>query len=219
MTCMPNISVYNMEGKVTGELQLADDVFGVAPNPQLVARVATAQRANAAVPYAATKQRGQVRGGGKKPWRQKGTGSARHGSRRSPIWRGGGITFGPTSERNQSQKVNHKERQAALRMILSDKVKERWLVVIDEWSALTGKTKQLVTFCNAVATPDASMLFASAVKNSTLQRAGRNIPKSNTLLADSLNVADLLSYRYLVVDKAGVEKMTAHFIVKAKAKV
>lgn len=209
---MLSVSVYNMEGKVIGELALDDAVFGVKPNPLVVQRVATAQRANAAITYASTKGRGEIRGGGRKPWKQKGTGSARHGSRRSPIWRGGGITFGPTAERNQSQKINQKERRLALRMILSDKVHEGWMVVVDNWSELSGKTAQIVALARAVLpTIDTPVLFASVTKKEFLHRATKNLQNSNVILADSLNVGDMLGARYLMVDKEAVEKITKHF--------
>jgi large subunit ribosomal protein L4 len=208
---MITVSVYNLEGKPAGEMNLDEALFGVELNLELVQHVAVAQRANAFIPYAHTKGRSDVRGGGKKPWKQKGTGQARHGSIRSPLWRGGGITFGPTSERNMNKKVNNKERRKALRMVLSNKTVDKALIVVDSFDGLTGKTKELATLLATLPTNGRSVLIASAQKNDVLRRATNNLEQVNTILADSINVGDLLTYQYLVVDKAGVETITERF--------
>lgn len=208
---MATVTVYNLKGEKVEDLKLDDAVFGVEVKPEVVQFVADAQRANAHVPYAHTKLRGEIRGGGKKPWRQKGTGRARHGSTRSPIWRGGGITFGPRSIRNMAKKVNKRQKQAAIRMVLSDKAAAGGLIVVDSFEALTGKTKEVATLMTALKMERPSALIASGAKNESLQRAAQNLEKVNTVLANSVNVADMLKYRYLVVDKAGVETLTATF--------
>lgn len=208
---MATIDTYNLSGEKSGSLDLLDEVFGVEVNAATVSFVANAQRANAHVPYAHTKGRADVRGGGKKPWRQKGTGRARHGSSRSPIWRGGGVTFGPTKFRNPSKKVNKKTRRAAIRMMLSDKVAHNALFVVDSLDELTGKTKQIAELIAKLPMEKEVCLIASATKNPTLTRAARNLLKVNTVMADSVNVGDLLKYKYVIVDKSGVEKMSDVF--------
>ncbi len=204
---MSKVAVYNLTGESAGDMELDASVFGVELNSGLVQLVARAQRANAHIPVAHTKGRAEVRGGGKKPWRQKGTGRARHGSSRSPLWRGGGVTFGPTKERNMSLKINKKSKRAALRMMLTDKAAEKRLIVIDSFDGVDGKTKQISTLLEKVAENRPSVI-ASGVKNDSLRRAAGNLARVNTMLADSLNVGDLLKYRYLIIDKAGIEQVT-----------
>lgn len=207
---MAKVTVYNLEGKESGDITLDDAVFGVDVRPEVVQSVARIQQANAFVPYAHTKTRGEVRGGGKKPWKQKGTGRARHGSSRSPIWVGGGITFGPRKEKNTNKKVNKKTKQQAVRMVLSDKVAEQKLIVVDSFSDVSGKTKQIATLLNSVA-EGRPALFASAEKNIALTQAAANIQRTNTVLANSLNVVDMLKHQYLVLDKAAVEQLVAQY--------
>ena len=137
---MPKIKVYNMEGKVVSEREMAPKPFDAKVNEGLVHLAAEAQMANSRVASAHTKTRGEVRGGGKKPWKQKGTGRARHGSIRSPIWVGGGITFGPRSDRNFSKKINRKTKKAALDMVLADKVRGEALIVLDSMIMEDGTT-------------------------------------------------------------------------------
>lgn len=206
-----SVPLYSLNGEKTGTVDLDPKVFGVQIKPLLVQFVANAQRANAHQPYAHVKTRGEVRGGGRKPWKQKGTGRARHGSSRSPIWRGGGVTFGPTNERNMSKKVNKKEKQSAVRMCLTDKASEQHLFVIDSFDGAEGTTKQLATLLQKLSAVGRGALIATGAKNELVTRAAQNLPKTNTVLADSVNVLDLLQYRYLVIDKAGVEKIVSHF--------
>lgn len=139
---MPSISIHNFEGKVVGTRELPAAVFGVPVKPGVIQQAVTAQQANSRVVLAHTKTRGEVRGGGRKPWKQKGTGRARHGSNRSPIWIGGGITFGPRSDRNFFLKINHKVRRRAMLMTLSAKVAEAGLVVVDDVKPVGKKSKQ-----------------------------------------------------------------------------
>ncbi|MFH1426197.1 MAG: 50S ribosomal protein L4 [Candidatus Kerfeldbacteria bacterium] len=206
---MAKVKLYNLDGKASGEIELDDAVFGVEVNPELVQFVVSAQQANAHIPYAHTKQRAEKRGGGRKPWRQKGTGRARHGSSRSPIWRGGGVTFGPTNDRNMTKKVNKKEKRKALSMVLSDKVSGNMFIVIDSIEQLEGKTKQLATVLSALPSKGKSVLIASGKKNAKLTRAANNLPNANTVLADSLSVGDVLKYNYVLIDKDGVETVTS----------
>src|SRR3989344_3231877 len=142
---MATVKLYNQEGHPVGELVLEPTLFDVKPDAALVHAAVIAQEANARQVLAHTKGRGEVAGSGKKPWKQKGTGRARHGSRRSPIWIGGGVTFGPTKERNFSLKLNRKVRRKALAMVLSDKVVQEKLLAIDSLEMKEGKTKQIAT--------------------------------------------------------------------------
>src|SRR3989339_2063986 len=137
------VKVYNLEGKETGEMNLLDSVFGVKIKPEVVHEVFVALQNNQREPWADTKSKGEVRGGGKKPWQQKGTGRARHGSIRSPIWKGGGVTFGPTKERNFKKKINKKMARKALLMAISSKAKNRQLLVLDEIKLNQAKTKEM----------------------------------------------------------------------------
>lgn len=208
---MPTTAVYNQQGQQVDELELVEAVFGVKADPQLIQAVVRIQRANAHAPYAHTKNRAEVRGGGRKPWAQKGTGRARQGSIRSPQWRGGGVVFGPRKERNTEKKVNEKERRAAIRMVLSSKASEQRVVVIDSFDGLSGKTKEFAVLLNTLPTQGHSALIASGKKCEPLKRSARNVPRVNTVLADSVNVMDLLKYQYLVVDKPGVETLIKRF--------
>lgn len=206
---MSKVTVYNIKGEQVGEVALAPEVFGVTPKPEVVQFVVRAQRANAHVPYGHSKRRGQVSGGGRKPWKQKGTGRARQGSIRAPQWKGGGVNFGPNSDRNMSMKVNKSTKHTALRMVLSDKVNDQLFVVVDTFDGLDGKTKQLSAAMNALPVKRRTALVASVKKQAPLQRAARNLAGVNSVLVDSLNVVDLMKYRFLVVDKEGVERITA----------
>ncbi len=208
---MASLTVYNLAGKTIKQLDVPDDIFSVTADPALVQFVANAQRANRAKPYASTQTRDEVRGGGRKPWRQKGTGRARQGSIRSPQWKGGGVVFGPNSERNQTKKVNQKTRRKAIRMMLSDKVANQALLVIDSFENLTGKTSEISKLLTALSLTKPSALIAIDKKSDQLTRAAHNLPRVNTILADSVNVGDLLTYRYLIIDEAGVNKISEHF--------
>ncbi len=206
---MSKVTVYNLKGESVGEIALAPEVFGVTPKPSVVQFVVRAQRANAHVPYGHSKRRGQVSGGGRKPWKQKGTGRARQGSIRAPQWKGGGVNFGPNSERNMTMKVNKSTRHTALRMVLSDKVNDQLFLVVDSFDGVEGKSKQLATAIKSLPVKTRTALIATAQKQPLLQRAARNVVGVNTLLVDSLNVVDLLKYRFVLLDKAGVERLTA----------
>jgi large subunit ribosomal protein L4 len=189
---MSKVKVYNLTGEVVGEQELNPSIFNVEVNPVVVQQIAVAQQANARKPWAHTKGRSDVRGGGKKPWKQKGTGRARHGSIRSPLWKGGGVTFGPTSERNYTKKVNKKMKQAALRMVLSDKLAEDRIVLVDSLDLPEVKTKQVTTALEKLPTKGFRSLFVlnRGVKNLSL--SSRNIADVETVGAESLNVVDLM---------------------------
>lgn len=198
------ISVYNQNAEVVGEIELNDKVFGLKPNLHLLAEAVRIQAANLRKGLAHTKTRGEVSGGGKKPWKQKGTGRARAGSIRSPIWRHGGITFGPRSDRNWSLKINKKAKTKALFMSLSDKAKDGKLIVIENIALDTPKTKQFAgimkNFGNKLELGK-KQLFVMPKKDDSLSRASRNITAIKPVLATSLNVTDVLKADTMVVMK------------------
>lgn len=198
------ISVYNQKAEVVGEIDLNDKIFAVKPTLHLMAESVRIQASNARKGLANTKTRGEVSGGGKKPWKQKGTGRARVGSTRSPIWRHGGITFGPTSDRNWSLKINKKAKTKALFMSLSDKVTDGKLIVI-EGIDMQPKTKEFVQIMKSFETKlnglGKNQLFVTPKKDDTITRASRNIPNLKTVNASSLNITDVLKADTCVVLK------------------
>jgi large subunit ribosomal protein L4 len=209
---MSNITIptYNLEGEKTGTMELSEKVFGLEINNDLIYQAITTQLANRRVPLAHTKGRGEVRGGGRKPWRQKGTGRARHGSIRSPIWRGGGITFGPRKEKVFAKKINKKAKRKALLMALSSKVKDKELVVLEKLELTKPKTKlmaELISKLSKKTKTPKSILIATSKKDENLIRANQNLPYTKTISGDSLNVIDLLSFKYLLLDKQAVKKI------------
>jgi len=210
------IKVYNQEGKEVEKLELPDEVFGLKVSNDLVHQAVVAQTANAREVLAHTKDRSEVRGGGKKPWRQKGTGRARHGSNRSPIWRGGGVTFGPTNERNFSLKINKKMKKRALLMVLSGKAKSDQLVVLDDLKINDAKAKEMVKVIKNLEGMKKDIrrgaLVALAEKNENIIKAARNISKVETISINSLNVVDVLKMKYLVMTKDGINRVKEIFV-------
>ena len=200
---MPKVSVYNQEGKTTGELELSVAHFGVKVNSALVHEAVVAQEANRRHSIANTKGRGEVSGTGKKPWKQKGTGRARHGSRRSPIWVGGGITFGPTSERNFEKKMNRKARQKALFMVLSDKVAHEQFLVLEAFTPVAPKTKAMAALLLKLPVNRTTLYVASA-SNPELVRMARNLKNVQVVTPNSLSVADVLKFGSVVFEKDAV---------------
>lgn len=194
---MPSVNVYNQEGKTIGTLELNPAHFGVKVNPSLVHEVVVAQQANARRSIASTKTKGEVRGGGKKPWKQKGTGRARQGSIRSPQWVGGGIAFGPLSERNFCVKVNRKAKQKALFMALSDKVTGEKLVVLDAFTPKEPKTKEAAALF-AKLPVQRKALVVLPKSDPTLLRMVRNLQNVKLITVNSLNLVDVLGYPTLV---------------------
>ena len=205
--------VYNYQGEQIKDVELPARLFGREVNPAVVHQVVIAQEANSREVLAHTKTRAEVRGGGKKPWRQKGTGRARHGSTRSPIWVGGGVTFGPRNDRNFTQKVNKKMKQAALAMCLSDKAANKDLFIFDKLENPAGKTKDLnVWFKNikkAIAGLKESKKFLLVMSegDDKLIRAAKNLKGVATISAKSLNCVDLLKADALLVGIKSVEEI------------
>lgn len=205
--------IYNLKGESIGDIQLSDDVFGQANNPALIQQAVVAQRANARQVLAHTKDRSEVRGGGKKPWRQKGTGRARAGSNRSPIWIGGGVTFGPTNKRNFSKGLNLKMKRQALRVALSDKVSSKHCAIMDELVLDNYKTKTFKTIIEAIqskaftADKKTSVLILDKTPTGTVKNSARNLVGIKLLGLDNINLVDILKYRYLILTKAAVNQL------------
>ncbi len=201
---MAKVKLYNKEAKETGELELDDAVFGISLKNQVVHQIYNAMMANAREPWAHTKDRGDVRGGGKKPWKQKGTGRARHGSNRSPIWVGGGVTFGPLKVRNYKQKIQKKMNQLAVRMCLSAKVKDTQFIVLENFE-VSGKTREMVDLRKALPGFGKTTLLLSDASNEKLNLGTRNIQRLDMQQASDVNVVDLLHHQYIITTKKGVE--------------
>ena len=201
---MANVSVYNIEGKEVGSIELNDAVFGVEVNEHLVHMAVVNQLANNRQGTQSAKTRSEVSGGGRKPWRQKGTGHARQGSTRSPQWTGGGVVFAP-KPRDYSFKMNKKEKRIALLSALSSKVAESKIVVLDEFKLDEIKTKKFVEVMNNLKVENALVVLEGENKNVVL--SGRNIPSVKVTSTNEINTYDVLKYTTLVVTKAAVEKL------------
>ena len=202
---MPTIDVYNVEGKKVSTVDLKDEIFGIEPNEAIVHSVLINFLANQRQGTQSTKTRSEVSGGGRKPWRQKGTGRARQGSIRAPQWIKGGIALGP-KPRKYTYKVNKKEKRLAIKSVLSSKVIENQLVVIDELPFKEIKTKQMV---NALTKNkiEGKTLIMLPEKNEAVQKSARNIEGVKTTLVNTINVYDLLKYNKLVVTLDTVKKL------------
>ena len=196
---MANVSVYNMEGKEVGTMELNDAVFGVEVNDHLVHLAVVRQLANKRQGTQKAKTRSEVSGGGRKPWRQKGTGHARQGSTRSPQWTGGGVVFAPTP-RDYSVKMNKKERRLALKSALTSRVQENKLIVLDELKLDEVKTKAMQNVLNNLNVSKAMVVLADNDANVVL--SARNIPDVITALPNTINVYDVLKYNTVILTKA-----------------
>ena len=199
---MSTVSVYNMEGAVVGDVELSDAVFGVEINEHLVHQAVIAQLANKRQGTQSAKTRSEVSGGGKKPWRQKGTGRARQGSIRSPQWTGGGVVFAP-KPRDYEVRLNKKEKRAALKSVLSSRVSEEKLYVIDAIKCDEIKTKTMIGMLKGLNIEKALIVLKDNDKNVIL--SARNIPDVKTALTNTINVFDILKYDSVVIDKAALE--------------
>lgn len=203
---MAKVKLFSNQGSEQGTVELAPAVFEVAPKIDLVHQVYVAQMANAREAWADTKDRSEVRGGGKKPWKQKGTGRARHGSTRSPIWKGGGVTFGPLSDRNYTQKINKKMKTAAVRMCLSDKLSDGKFAVVEAYPT-EAKTKNFVTLRSALTGGTRSTLVLTAGKEESVIKAAANITKLDVMRASDVTVVDLLHHQSVVASVAAVRAL------------
>ena len=201
---MASVSVYNMEGKETGKMELNDSIFAAPVNEHLVHMAVVLQLANKRQGTQKAKTRSEVRGGGRKPYRQKGTGRARQGSMRSPQWVGGGVVFAP-KPRDYSFKLNKKVKRLALQSALSTKVAEGKIIVLDELTLSEVKTKEMVKVLGNIKCDNALIVMDGSNENVML--SARNIPAVKTASVNTINVYDLLKYNNLVVTKEAVEKI------------
>ncbi len=198
---MAKVSVYNIEGKVVGDIELNDAIFGVEVNEHLVHLAVVSQLANKRQGTQSAKTRAEVSGGGRKPWRQKGTGHARQGSTRSPQWTGGGVVFAP-KPRNYSFKMNKKEKSLALKSVLTSKVAENKFIVVDGLAFDEIKTKNMVTVLKNLDVKKALVVTGADDKNVAL--SARNIPGVKTAFTNTINVYDILKYDKMIVSKDAV---------------
>ena len=201
---MANVTVYNIEGKKVGSLELNDEVFGVQINEHLVHMAVVQQLANKRQGTQSAKTRGEVRGGGRKPWKQKGTGHARQGSTRSPQWKGGGVVFAP-KPRDYSFKMNKKEKALAIKSALTSRVIAEKIFVIDGLTFDQIKTKQMKAVLENLKIGKALIVLDK--KDDSVILSARNIPKVRTALTNSINVYDILKYDTLVLTKDAVAQI------------
>ena len=202
---MPKVSTYNIAGSQTGEIELNDSVFGVEVNEAVMRQAVLRQLANERLGTHSTKTRGLVRGGGKKPWKQKGTGRARVGSTRSPLWVGGGTIWGP-HPRSYAQKMPRKARRLAVKSALSDKVNTNELFVLDEITLAAPKTKEIVNIINNFKFAGEKVLFITD-NDEIVARCARNITGVKAVSTEGVNIFDLLHHTKLFVTKSAVAKI------------
>jgi large subunit ribosomal protein L4 len=203
--------IYNQKGKAVGKLELPESIFGIPWNGDLVHQVVTAMQANSRTPIAHTKDRSDVRGGGRKPWKQKGTGRARHGSSRSPIWIGGGVTHGPRNEKSYDQKINKKMKAKALFTVLSEKFRKGQILFLEELALKNIKTKDAVEvikdlssikgFERIVGGKKPNTYITIPAKGETLKKSFANIPTVEIDEVRNINPVDLLAFRYIIISQ------------------
>ena len=201
--------IYNQKGKSVGKFELPESIFGVPWNGDLVHQVVTAMQANARTPVAHTKDRSDVRGGGRKPWKQKGTGRARHGSSRSPIWKGGGVTHGPRNDKSYEQKINKKMRIKALFTVLSEKFRKGQILFVEELALKNIKTKDAVSVIKDLSTVSGfekivggkktNVYITVPAKSDSLKKSFANIPTVEIDEIKNINPVDLLNFRYIII--------------------
>ena len=205
---MTKIKVYNLKGEETSDLSLEPSIFGVSENDNLVSQAVRIQLANARNAIAHTKTRGEVSGGGKKPWKQKGTGNARAGSSRSPIWTGGGVTFGPRNTRNYSLSINAKQRQGALATVLSEIAKNKKLVVVKDFALGQISTKKFVQVLEKLPIEEGKILIILDKINTEVELSAANLPYVKVIKTENINVVDLLKYNYILTSTEAMAKIT-----------
>ncbi len=210
------IKVYNQSAAAVKDLELADKIFGVEANNELLHQAVVSQMANARQVLAHTKDRSEVRGGGKKPWKQKGTGRARSGSSRSPIWIGGGVTFGPTKDRNFKKKINQKMKQKALFMAFSDKLATNSLVVVDSLEFQEYRTKKFNEMLTALEkkvlnNDRRDILVVNEAANEKTKYSGRNLQGVKIINLENINLVDLLNYKNLLLSENAIKTLTDRY--------
>lgn len=203
---MPKVALYNVSGEQVGDIELADAVFGIEPNQHVIHDAVVMQQASLRQGNHKVKGRSEVRGGGRKPWKQKGTGRARHGSIRSPIWKGGGVVFGPTP-RSYGFKLPKKVRRLAIRSALSAKVKDNEIVVLEELSFQQPKTKEFASILGKLKVDSKALVVALEGFDGNVALSARNIPGVKYVSAEGINVLDVVGYDRLIITKDAVEKV------------
>lgn len=201
---MPKIDVLNIKGEKVDEITLSDAIFGIEPNETLVHQVVTAQLANKRQGTQSAKTRAEVRGGGRKPWKQKGTGRARTGSTRNPIWTGGGITFAP-KPRDYAMQVNKKMRRLAMKSVFSAKYNANELIVLDKLEIAQPKTKEMVAILNNLKATQALIVLDK--KDDNVIRSANNIVKVQTSQVNTINTYDMLRYNHLILTVDSLKKI------------
>ncbi|PIT93725.1 50S ribosomal protein L4 [Candidatus Falkowbacteria bacterium CG10_big_fil_rev_8_21_14_0_10_43_11] len=216
------VKVYNQNAEIVGEQDLNPAVFDVKANEALIHQVAVAQMSNERQVLAHTKTKGEVRGGGRKPWRQKGTGRARAGSSRSPLWTGGGVTFGPRSNRNFSKKINIKMKRQAILGVLSDKVRHQSLIIVDKLDLPEAKTKQAALIIKNFAAKTIiggeankqrknNILVMTAGREEKAERALKNLTSAELIKINNINILDLLKYKNIILTLETVKKLEERY--------
>jgi large subunit ribosomal protein L4 len=203
---MPKVAVYNVQGSQVDEIELAEDIFGIEPNEAVLYDAVLVRMAGSRRGTASTKERSEVRGGGRKPYRQKGTGRARAGSTRSPLWRGGGIIFGP-KPRQYAYEIPKKVRRLALKSALSDKVRTGDLIVVDQLTLAEPKTKEMTAILSALQIADKKALVVTAGEEVNVAKSARNIPEVKPIEAAGLNVYDILAHAKLVMTREAINRV------------
>lgn len=202
---MPSVKLFKQDGTSAGEVSLKDELFGIEPNNNIVFDVVTNQQASLRQGTHAVKNRSAVRGGGRKPWRQKGTGRARAGSSRSPIWRGGGVVFGPTP-RSYSYKTPRKSRRIAIKSVLSQKVLDNELIVVDALTLDTPKTKEFKAILSNL-NVDKKVLLVLENTNDIVFKSARNIPNVKVVSSDNVSVLDVVYHDYLLITQTALDEL------------
>lgn len=210
---MAKVKIYNLEGKETEVLEVSDAVFGLSKNDDLVHQVFVSQYANKRQVLADTKTRGERAGSGIKPWKQKGTGRARVGSSRTPTWRGGGVAFGPTSDRNFKKKINKKVNNKAIALVLTGKLKDAEMIVLDKMEIKENKTKTMAAILKNLSIKG-RMLIAFAENEKEIKLATRNIEKVQNISIKQLNVYDMLNNKNLILSKDSVKYLEEKYAPK-----
>ena len=205
------VDVYNHNNEKVGTVEVSDKVFALKWNPDLVHQALLVQLANRRNIVAHAKGRSEVRGGGKKPWRQKGTGRARHGSIRSPLWKGGGVTHGPLKSKKYGRKINRKAKRLAVTQTLSKRLQDSELKIVDAFDGGISKTRVFAKMLTSITPRPFNALLVAASSNRNIHRMAANIPHIDAISARSLNVYDLLSHKHVILEKKAVEEIEKQY--------
>ncbi len=206
------VPVYNKQGEEVKQIELPEKIFAMEVNSDLVHQVVVSQMSNRRQGTAHTKDRSEVRGGGKKPWRQKGTGRARHGSIRSPLWPGGGVTFGPRNEKDYKKRIPKEMKKKALFMVLSGKLKDKEILFVDDFKMEKPKTAPVKSLVEKLFKEKGKTLILLSDSDKNLILGARNIPGIETMLARNINAMDLLMFKNLIFSEDGVKEIEKTFI-------